>query len=256
MPIRMLRDWTRSKKMAKLSSQAERLFTRLIQVADDFGNYPANIKLINGNCFSEHTDILDLDVAKWLDECATIGVIRSYTVNKTKYIHIVNFGQRLDKAKAKYPREHEDPDFVDYIPEDDDLPDSSGKIQEVPGSSGKIRPELETEIEVEIETEREKSLRAGEENPFVKNSPEFNAWNDWLQYRKEKKQKLTPSTAKLQLKFLQGRAGPEVVAIINQSITAGWTGLFELKDNNHAQTKGTHRTTSAVIGKRDYTERL
>ncbi len=70
------------------------------------------------------------------------------------------------------------------------------------------------------------------------------AWNEWEQYRKEKKQKLTPSTAKKQMAFLGGRAGPEAIAIINQSITAGWTGLFELK--NHQQTNGKPKNTNSA----------
>jgi hypothetical protein len=154
----MLRDWTRSKKMAKLSSCGERLFTRLISVADDFGNYPANVKLINGTCFPEHPDVIDLDVAKWIDECDKVGVIRRYTVDGTKYIHIVNFGQRLDKARAKYPREHEDPYFTDDVQEDEEKPEQN-TVPELPGTSGKIPAELETEYEHETETEtsREKS---------------------------------------------------------------------------------------------------
>lgn len=138
MPIRMLRDWTRSKKMAKLSAGGERLFTRLIMVADDFGNYPANTKLLNGNLFSEYDDVRDADVSKWLSECVAVGVVSLYSVDGTSYIHIIDFGQRLDKARAKYPRETED-----------------NAVREVPGSSGKIRPELETEYEIETETETE-----------------------------------------------------------------------------------------------------
>lgn len=82
------------------------------------------------------------------------------------------------------------------------------------------------------------------------------AWEDWKKYRKEKKQAITPSTAKKQMEFLGGRAGPEAIAIINQSITNGWTGLFELKTNNN----GTHKKISTGIstqaGGRNYDERL
>lgn len=59
------------------------------------------------------------------------------------------------------------------------------------------------------------------------------AWNEWEQYRKDKKQKLTPLTIKKQIQFLGGRGDPEIIAIINQSITNGWTGLFELRKQNN-----------------------
>jgi hypothetical protein len=74
------------------------------------------------------------------------------------------------------------------------------------------------------------------------------AWLEWEQYRKEKKQKLTASTAKKQMSFLGGRAGPEAIAIINQSILNGWTGLFELKTKVNGQSTASNPATSHVAG--------
>lgn len=93
-------------------------------------------------------------------------------------------------------------------------------------------------------------------NPFVENTPVSRAWSEWIQYRKEKKQKLTPSTAKKQIQFLGGRGDPEIVAIIEQSIKNGWTGLFEIKNNqkNGFRTRN-QRTADAVIeGGNDFGE--
>lgn len=56
------------------------------------------------------------------------------------------------------------------------------------------------------------------------------AWNAWVEYRKEKKQKLTSKTIALQIKFLE-KDIPNHVEIIEQSIRNGWTGLFPLKSN-------------------------
>jgi uncharacterized protein DUF4373 len=82
------------------------------------------------------------------------------------------------------------------------------------------------------------------------------AWAEWEQYKKEKKQKLTPSSVKKQMDFLDGRAGPQVVAIINQSILNGWAGLFELKDNkNGINTKNT-RSAEQIETKRTYRGQL
>jgi hypothetical protein len=146
MPIRMIRDWTNSKKVNQLSSQAERFLIRLMMKADDFGNYICNIKYINGTLFPEKEDIRDIDVAKWIDECEHIQLIRRYEVDGKKYIHIYDFGQRMDKAKARYPREHEDPYF-------NERPELPGTFRELPGTSGKIPAELETELETEYEHE-------------------------------------------------------------------------------------------------------
>lgn len=95
----------------------------------------------------------------------------------------------------------------------------------------------EEEKREEEKREEEKPLRAT--GFFLSDEKLQSAWVEWERYRKEKKQKLTPSTAKKQMEFLVGRAGPEAVEIINQSIKNGWTGLFELKDksNGHKQNR-------------------
>ena len=74
------------------------------------------------------------------------------------------------------------------------------------------------------------------------------AWDEWEQYRKEKKQSLTPSTIKKQIQFLGGRGDPEIIAIINQSIINGWTGLFELKNNGQKFSKHDQNTNSLIAG--------
>lgn len=55
------------------------------------------------------------------------------------------------------------------------------------------------------------------------------AWREWEQHRREKKMKLTPLSQKKQIKFLE-KFKKDHVAIINHSITMGWTGLFELDE--------------------------
>lgn len=55
------------------------------------------------------------------------------------------------------------------------------------------------------------------------------AWKEWLQYRKEKKKSVTGRTKEMQIRLLQSLTPQERIASINQSITQGWTGLFEVK---------------------------
>jgi len=56
-------------------------------------------------------------------------------------------------------------------------------------------------------------------------------WDAWVQFRIEKKVKLTPSTIKVQLKKLSKLPVLTATAMINQSIEQGWQGLFQLKEN-------------------------
>lgn len=110
-----------------------------------------------------------------------------------------------------------------------------------------IREEKKIEEERKKEDKKEDPLRAlvsGWANEGL-----ANAWFDWLQYKKESKKKLTLSTAKAQLKFLGGRPDSEAIAILNQSITSGWTGLFELKQNGKLGNNGksNKRSSDAII---------
>lgn len=52
-------------------------------------------------------------------------------------------------------------------------------------------------------------------------------WADWCQHRKEIRKPLTATTCAKQAKTLAGHYAPD--AVINQSISNGWTGLFPEK---------------------------
>lgn len=70
------------------------------------------------------------------------------------------------------------------------------------------------------------------------------SWAEWCQHRKSPKWKESGqrySLAELHKLFL---AGNDPVLVIRQSIAAGWTGLFALK--NHGATHEVHRDNSAV----------
>jgi hypothetical protein len=79
-------------------------------------------------------------------------------------------------------------------------------------------------------------------------------WDEWEQHRKEKRQKLTPSTKAKQIKQLtawhgQGHNADE---IIEQSIMNGWTGLFVVKSEKQKggygdKMKGTMDTIDKVF---------
>lgn len=62
--------------------------------------------------------------------------------------------------------------------------------------------------------------------------PEFRtAWQLWEQHRKEKRQKLTPTATKQQLKELSEWGVSRAIAAIEHSIRKGWIGLFEENAN-------------------------
>jgi hypothetical protein len=221
--------------MDTLSPGAEVFFTRLIMKADDFGCYYGNPKLLKSHLFPLK-EYKDSEVLKWRNECQKSGVIKLYIADEKEYIHILNFGQRLRSMSSKFPLPHEGTTLTD---------DSNSRtIDSTPP------PEVEVEVEVEGEGEGEgetKALRA--DVPEIFFQPEVQSvWVEWEKYRKEKRQKITPSTAKKQMQFLGARAAPEIIAIINQSITNGWTGLFELKKSNYEST-AKHKPSTGDLAK-------
>ncbi len=77
----------------------------------------------------------------------------------------------------------------------------------------------------------EKIIRLGESVPELDTDEFRRAWRDWVEHRRQIRHALTPATAQRQLGKL-ARAGPEkAIAMIEQSITNGWQGLFEPRDD-------------------------
>jgi len=66
------------------------------------------------------------------------------------------------------------------------------------------------------------------ENLELPNWLDKNSWTKWVQFRKEIKKPLTPTTIQAHLKFLE-KNRYEQKEIINQSINGSWQGLFEVK---------------------------
>lgn len=65
------------------------------------------------------------------------------------------------------------------------------------------------------------------EYPPSLDTPSFRAaWGEWVQFRKEIKKRLTPSTVRMQLKNLSEVGEKAAIDAIHKSIEKGWQGLF------------------------------
>lgn len=214
MPIRMLRDWTTSEKIDKLTEKAEVFFTRLIMKADDHGCFHAHPKLLKAALFPLK-NYSDITIESCLDELAYLEIVKIYEHEGRRYLKIYDFGQRLRTMVSKFPQ-----------PDDNVPPIVSNKP-----------PELEEKRREVEENTKQKAANALEfVTPLAFDSNEFHsAWQEWFKYRKESGKKLRESTIKKQMQFLGARAESEAIAIINQSIEKGWTGLFEIKQNGNGK---------------------
>lgn len=73
--------------------------------------------------------------------------------------------------------------------------------------------------------------------PF--SSSEFKAaWDEWVLHRGELKKKLTPLSIKKQFAELARHSEADAIAMIEQSITMGWSGIFELKQGGKTRQTG------------------
>lgn len=142
MAIRMVRDWTRSMKVDLLTDKAERFFIRLIMKVDDYGCYYAHPGLVKADLFPLKLDsIREADISRWMAECQKAGLIVLYESEGKEYLQIVDFGQRLDKSKPKFPQ---------------------------PKETGNDFPETGNDFRAETETgneKRENERESGEESP-------------------------------------------------------------------------------------------
>lgn len=136
----MLRDWTGSEKVNAVSVHAERFFTRLIMKVDDYGCLFAHTSLLKANLFPLLLDaIREADISRWMAECQKAGLIVLYEADGKKYLQILDFRQRLDKAKAKYPHPPNQRETV-------------ASVNRLPELVNDFRAEAEGEVENEVES--------------------------------------------------------------------------------------------------------
>lgn len=102
MPKRMLKDWTASENVDKLTPQAEVFFTRLIMKADDFGVFPNNDRLLKSTLYPLK-DYGIIEVGAWKKECIALQLIIKFTADGKEYLAIKNFDQKLRRMKHTYP---------------------------------------------------------------------------------------------------------------------------------------------------------
>lgn len=133
----MLRDWTASEAVDKVSPEAEVFFTRLIMKADDYGSFYSNSKLIKAALFPLK-DFKDITISKWVNECIEAKLIFAYTVDGKEFLRIENFGQRLRNMRSTFPQPA------------DNSPRLAASICNPPPETK--RNEVETETESETET--------------------------------------------------------------------------------------------------------
>lgn len=119
MPNRIIREGILSSaRVSALTAEAERLYTRLMLVVDDYGRIEADARLLVSKCFPLRSrDIRDDQLEKWLSETAAIGLVLLYQAGGKRYLQVQNFGQRVRSAsKCPDPLESTPADICEHPP--------------------------------------------------------------------------------------------------------------------------------------------
>lgn len=112
MPTRLIRDGIlTSERVNALSERGELFYRRLLNVADDYGRFSANLTLLRSTCYPLKVDSVKEDsIKKHLAEAVDAGLIVLYTVGAKEYLEIQDFGQRI-QSKSKHPGPLDSPDL-------------------------------------------------------------------------------------------------------------------------------------------------
>lgn len=212
MPNRILRDWTLSDKINSLSSNGERFFTRLIMQVDDYGCFYADLRILKAKLFPLLEGARETDISRWMAECQKAGVIVLYEAESKRYLQIVDFRQRLDKAKSKFPLPragNEEHRVVNEFP---------------PEVENEIEPEKEKEKEVESATAPKPSEKVFTELIFPFTSQKF--MQVWEILIKEKKWRGKSQNAlQASLKELSEFDEEYAIGLMNKAISGGYQGV-------------------------------
>lgn len=102
MPTRLLRDYTDSHRVNKLSPEAEVLFIRILMKADDYGRFHGGPHTLAALLFPHKPEIRSTDCSRWIAECEKAGLILTYEARGATYLCVVEFRQQV-RSKSKFP---------------------------------------------------------------------------------------------------------------------------------------------------------
>lgn len=107
MPNRIIKESAlTSRSLNGCSPEAERLFWRLILIADDFGRFDAEPVVVRSRCFPLLADAIKSNqVDKWIIELAQFDLVRLYFIEQNKYGFFPAWEKHQQKRalKSKYP---------------------------------------------------------------------------------------------------------------------------------------------------------
>jgi hypothetical protein len=213
---------------AEMPDDFTRLFwILLIVVVDSEGRAMDNAEWLRSRVFPLRSDVQSKNIDKAMSWLSDRGMIIRYIVDGRNYFYIDKFKEYQSGT---------DKEGKSYLPSPDKVRSNGGVTTELPRPPVSVN---ESES-VSVNESGKKEILNFPDNLNTDNFKDI--WNRWLIFRCEIKHKITPSIQQAQFKMLSKYSEPVAIRMIENSITNGWQGLFEIKgnikvNNNHEATK-------------------
>ncbi len=205
--------WT-DEILGEVSPSARLLFIATWTFADDAGNLERSARQLKAQAFPyDHIDCEPL-----ISELLRVGVLIEYAHLDRKFLHIKGFvkHQRIENAsKPRFPA-FDDPVTTTVVltePSPSPLASSLG---------------VESSRRESITKKARAAPIDAADVPFHDSLP-TEAWAEWLEHRKRKRWPCDAVTLRKQLALLAPHDRETQRGMLDQSIQAGWQGLFPLK---------------------------
>ena len=203
-------EFPQSESMGRVSREARLCFVLLWTICDDSGRTRASSRML-ASLLYPYDDDAGKRIDGWLTELETENCIVRYEIEGNTYLEVRNWlnHQRIDKPSASKIPPFAEASRILANPREASCEEGKGKEGKGKERNGRER------------TLAEPSL------PPVEGL-DVAAWKRWLDYRAEIRKPLKPASHQAAMTAL-ARYGAQQGAVVDQSISNGWQGLFDLK---------------------------
>lgn len=193
----------------------ECFYTRLWTACDDYGRMDARPAILKGRLFPLKERLSLKDIQNALQKMVDIGCVITYECDGKPYLYLPSWEvhQQVRAKKSKYPA----PDKTCNHMISDDIKCPRNPIQ--------------SESESESKRRAREARSAPQEPEDYGFGPELAAaFDDWLKYKREKRQEYKPTGLSALVSQARNNAAkygePAVAALIRQCMAANWQGII------------------------------
>lgn len=227
-----------------LSLEAQNIFIRMLSISDDCGVVPANTYRLNTliNTPPKQKE----KIQQYVDEIVSVGLGNRFTYRNENYF---SFKAKSFEDYQSYILKKATKSEYLRIPKED-FQELSKNFQELPRIS--FQDEQSAVSTVESKKQKVESIKQRAESGRLEIIPSHDtdgfkvAFFNFTRHRKELKKPLTPMAEQATLKKLYKHDVETAIKMIEESISNGWQGIFELKGNSNGTNGNTGKKSDAT----------